>query len=169
MKFIERNLFIDKDKEESYLNYKSNIGESFYMKGFTHYLFEQTKPQRYNYRIKCVNEKSLKVLKTTYENAHTEIVSFKYPWLYLRKTSEYGTFNRYDDLELRIALYYKYLILAISLLLIQLAATLALSTINSWFSLLFVLSLLPMSYMIFIVKKIVFTKKAIQIKKGSDS
>lgn len=168
MKFIERRLFIDKDKEEFYLNDKANHGESFYMKGFTHYLFEETKPQLYTYRIKCVKEKSYQVIKATYEDTYTKVVDFKYPWVTLRRLSEKGPFNRYDDLENRVALYkttLSYLLLASFILL---SASIGLFFINPYFLGLSIISLPPLFYSLLFFRKIGFTNKAIQIKKSSD-
>jgi hypothetical protein len=168
MKFIERKYFIDKDKEEFYINQKASIGESFYMKGFTHYLFEETKPQLYTYRIKCVKDKSLKSLKASHEDHATKVVGFSYPWLYLRKLSEKGTFNRYDDLDTRITYYMKRLVRLLILTFIYIILISVLSVITNWFYLLLIGLLWPSYRLVILLRKIAFTQKALQIKKGSD-
>ncbi|MFP4286338.1 MAG: DUF2812 domain-containing protein [Candidatus Izemoplasmataceae bacterium] len=168
MKIMRRKLFLDKDKEETYLNHCAIKGESLYLKEGFVYLFEETKPQQYTYRIKCVKEKDLRVIQAQLKSASETIIKFKFPWLYLRKESKQGTFSRYDDLENRIMLYKRRVTTLLILSLIITVLTFLLGSISLWgYALIFIL-FIPLYHVILLLRKIYYTKKAIGIKKGSD-
>lgn len=99
-----RKPFWDYQKEEDWINAKAAQGKALIKYTWCHYLFEDSAPGEYIYRIELLdratnNTDYLSFLK---ENG-IECVSTYMRWVYLRKKAADGPFQLYSDKDSRLA------------------------------------------------------------------
>ena len=112
------------EKEENWLNEMSAKGLQLVNIGFCRYVFEDTEPGSYNYRIELLNNLSSHAESIAYirflEETGVEHIGSYFRWVYFRRKTADGPFNIYSDLQSKITHYRRilYLLLGISPLII---------------------------------------------------
>jgi hypothetical protein len=109
MKKIVFRGFVDYEKEEVWLNEMSSKGLALTDYFFLRYVFVDSEPGEYIYRIELLNNypgnpESQKYLSFMKENGVEHIASW-YRWVYFRKKVADGTFDIYSDIDSRISHY----------------------------------------------------------------
>jgi len=109
MKKVIWKYFMNYEKEEVWLNEMSAKGFAFTDFFLCRYLFEESKPGEYIYRIELLensptHQKSRQYIKFMSENG-VEHISSWISWVYFRKKAEHGPFDIYSDIDSRIAHY----------------------------------------------------------------
>ena len=109
MKRVEWKLYIDYEKEEAWLNSMSAKGFAFTDFFFCRYVFEDSEPGEYIYRIELLENlpghpESRKYLNFMEENGVKQISSW-HRWVYFRKKAVDGPFDIYSDIDSKIAHY----------------------------------------------------------------
>jgi len=109
MKKVVWKWFIDYEKEEAWLNEMSAKGFAFTNYFFGRYVFAESTPGEYVYRMELLKNRlshpdSRQYLGFMAETG-AECVSSWYRWAYFRKKAETGTFEIYSDADSKIAHY----------------------------------------------------------------
>lgn len=89
------------EKEEDWLNEMSEKGLALVHAGFFKYIFEDSAPGEYIYKIQLLDSLHWNRKSTSYlqflEETGVEHVASIFRWVYLRKKSEDGPFSLYSD------------------------------------------------------------------------
>ncbi|MCL2539556.1 MAG: DUF2812 domain-containing protein [Oscillospiraceae bacterium] len=109
MKSVVWKWFLNFEKEEEWLNTMSAKGFALIDYFFCRYLFQDSAPGEYIYRIELLEHppthpESQQYLNFMSENG-SECISSWIRWVYFRKRSESGPFDIYSDIDSRIAHY----------------------------------------------------------------
>jgi len=99
--------FWDYEKEEAWLNTMSAKGLALTRYTWMHYIFEDTDPGEYIYRIEMLAQRPDKPESVRYldflKDSGIEVVSTYLDWVYLRKKAIDGPFDLYSDIDSRLA------------------------------------------------------------------
>jgi hypothetical protein len=106
MKKIIRKLYWNPQKEENWLNSLAAKGLSLTDYSWGRYVFQDTEPGEYTYRIELLEKKAQSVESEVYlrflEESGVEVVSHYWRWVFLRKKTADGPFDLYSDVESRM-------------------------------------------------------------------
>lgn len=106
MKYVVRKAFWDYEKEEKWLNEMSAKGMALTDYSWCRYVFEETAPAQYTYRIDLLHNEPTNPESVAYirflEESGIECVSTYRLWVYLRKKASEGPFELYTDIDSRI-------------------------------------------------------------------
>jgi hypothetical protein len=109
MKHIIWRPFWNFEKEEKWLNTMSGRGQALKNVWWIRYVFEDTPPGEYTYRIELLEKSHQHPKSRAYMNflqdTGVEYVSGYMRWVYLRKKTADGPFELYTDLDSRIRHY----------------------------------------------------------------
>lgn len=109
MKYIVRKGFWDYEKEERWLNEMSAKGMALTDYSWCRYVFEETAPSQYTYRIDLLQNEPTHPEGVAYirflEESGIECVSTYKLWIYLRKKTSEGPFELYTDIDSKIKHY----------------------------------------------------------------
>jgi len=108
---VVRKFFMDCDKEEAWLNEMSDKGLALIGGVGSKYVFEDSSPKEYIYRIVWLEHDpnhpaSLEYLQFL-KGTGIEHITSDINWVYLRKKSEGGAFEVYSDIDSKIKHYRK--------------------------------------------------------------
>lgn len=102
-------VYMDYEKEESWLNEMASQGWSFTGRRLGGYRFEQGEPGEWIYRIELLPADAGSAASQEYLSllleAGAEVVSRQARWVYLRRPAAMGPFVLFSDLESRIGHY----------------------------------------------------------------
>jgi len=109
MKKVIWKFFVNYEKEEAWLNEMSANGLAFTDFFFCRYVFNDSLPGEYIYRIELLenrpnHEESRRYIKFMTEN-NVDYMASWLSWVYFRKKAEDGSFDIYSDIDSRIAHY----------------------------------------------------------------
>lgn len=109
MKTIIRKAYWNYEKEEKWLNEMSTKGFALIDYSWCRYVFDDSKPSEYTYRIELLeylpsHPVSQKYLGFMQENGIEHIASYM-RWVYFRKKALDGAFNIYSDIDSKIKHY----------------------------------------------------------------
>jgi len=109
MKTIIRKLFMNYEKEEAWLNQMAAKGLAFENYTPTRYVFEDSQPGEYIYRIELLDKlpsrpESQKYLHFMEENG-VEFIASYLRWVYFRKKAADGAFDIYSDIDSKLKHY----------------------------------------------------------------
>ena len=109
MKRVKWKLYMDYEKEEAWLNSMSEKGFAFTDYFLFRYVFEDSEPGEYIYRIELLDNtpghpESRKYLNFMEENG-VEHISSWIRWVYFRKKAADGPFDIYSDIDSKVAHY----------------------------------------------------------------
>lgn len=106
MKYVVRKAFWDYEKEEKWLNEMSAKGMALTDYSWCRYVFEETAPSQYTYRIDLLQNEPTHPEGVAYirflEESGIECVSTYRLWIYLRKNTSEGPFELYTDIDSKI-------------------------------------------------------------------
>ena len=123
---IVRKLYMDYGKEEAWLNAMAAKGLALTHYSWCRYVFEETDPGKYIYRIELLGKKPSDPESAAYlrfiEGTGVEIVSTYLRWVYLRRKASEGSFDLYSDVASKLAHGRRVTALYTTLMLIELAA-----------------------------------------------
>ena len=109
MKQTVYKLYWNFEKEEKWLNEMSAKGLALTDYAFGRYSFEETKPNKYLYRIELLKEMPRNPESQAYlrflEEMDIECVATWVRWVFLRKKTEDGPFDLYSDIDCKIRYY----------------------------------------------------------------
>ena len=109
MKTTAWKVFIDYEKEEEWLNAMSAKGLAMKDYFFLRYVFEDSEPGEYTYRIELLNNLPGQAESQNYlsfmADSGVEHVASWHRWVYFRKRTEGGSFDIYSDIDSRIEHY----------------------------------------------------------------
>lgn len=99
----------DFEKEEKWLNEMSAKGMQLVAVGFCKYMFEETAPSEYIYRLELLenapsHSKSIAYIQFL-EETGVEYIGSYMRWVYFRKKVTYGAFDLYSDIGSKIKQY----------------------------------------------------------------
>jgi hypothetical protein len=152
MKQSVRKAFWNFEKEEQWLNLMAAQGLSLVDYSWCRYVFEETAPATYHYRIELLEHPVSDLRSRQYiqflEESGIECVSWYMRWIYLRKKVSDGPFVLFSNIDSRIAHHKRVLALfdalailelGVGILNISLGLTYRLlenrATVNVWFGL----------------------------------
>jgi len=114
------------DKEEKWLNEMSSEGMSLVSVGLCKYIFEDSTPGEYTYKIELLNNLPSNTESMSYirfiEEAGVEHIGSIFRWVYLKKKTEDGPFDLYSDIGSKIKYLKRLQIFFISLMFLELCA-----------------------------------------------
>ena len=106
MKHIIRKAYWDYEKEEKWLNSLSAKGLAMTDYSWCRYVFEETLPGEYIYRIELLEKPASHPESRQYiafiEDTGAEFVASYMRWAYLRKKAEDGPFELFTDIDSRL-------------------------------------------------------------------
>lgn len=107
MKHIIRKPYFNWEREEKWLNDLSSKGLALTDYSWCRYVFEDSKPGEYIYRIDLLDHLPTHPQSRKYieflEETGVEFVSSYMRWVYFRKKADSGPFNLYSDIPSQIA------------------------------------------------------------------
>ena len=108
MRHSRYRLFLASDykKEEQWLNEMSQRGLALISAGLCKYVFEDSKPGEYTYKLELLDSLPFSSKGTDYlrflEETGIEHISSYLRWVYLRKRAADGSFDLYSDINSKI-------------------------------------------------------------------
>jgi len=128
MKKIIKKAFWNPEKEQTWLNEMAAKGLALSDYSFWRYVFEETDPGEYIYRIDLLEQDprhpESEVFLKFLEDSGVSVVATYFKWVYLRKKAADGPFEVYSDVESRIRMYRRILQFWTSLLAMMMVAVL---------------------------------------------
>lgn len=106
---IIKNIFVDLEKEEKWLNKMCSDGYALKDISNGYYIFEECNPNEYIYRVEFIKSENTYENKESYKNfmqeMNVDLVSSVGRWHYFRKKSCLGKFDIYSDIDSKIEHY----------------------------------------------------------------